>query len=141
MSLSKWGIGALWSEGFVIVTVPLLLNVLVSASWTTIRRREHWKSQYFVIFVPLLAFPAIAFIGAIAWRSGVPVPPLFRPEPNVIAAWAVNILDIAAIVIGIVMIFKMKRLRWLSMSIFLFIQWMLQLIGFIVNMPIGGVWL
>jgi hypothetical protein len=141
VALLKWGITFLWGEWFVYVTIALLLNLVISVVWTTTHRSDLWRPRYTVIFLPLLAFPLIALIGAIAWSTGVPVPPLGRPNLNVAASWCVVVLNILAIAVSLLMIFKMKGIRWLSLSVFLFIQWMLQGIDLIVAMPIGGVWL
>ncbi|MGB7622123.1 MAG: hypothetical protein WBN92_07210 [Terriglobia bacterium] len=141
VTLSRWGIGFLFAEWFVYVTVPLLINLAVSSAWTWTRRPQHWKHWYIAMFFPLVAYPVIAFVGATAWFSSVPVPPLNRPSPNVIAGWCVLILNVLSFAFGIFMICKMKGLRWLSISMFLMIQWMLQGINFTVSMPIGGVWL
>ena len=140
-SLSQWGIGVPWSEPFIYVTIPLLLNLVLSAVWTKIRGTQNLKREHFFVFLPLLAYPAIAIVGAHAWMSGVPIGPLGRPNSNVIASWFVLTLNVLSMAFGIFMIVKMKGVRWLSVSVFFFIQWMLQGIDLMVSMPIGGVWM
>ncbi len=140
LTLSKWGMQALWGEWFVYVTIPLLMNLVISAYWMMTRRQHSWRREYFIVFLPLLAYPAIAFVGAIAWESGIPVPPFNHPAPNVATSWSVLILNVASIIVGILMVFRMKSIRWFSVSISLSIQWILQGINLIVSMPIGGVW-
>ena len=66
---------------------------------------------------------------------------LNRPAPNEAATWAVLILNLMSIALGIVMNFRMRRWRWFSASVFLFTQWMLQGMNLVAIMPIGGVWL
>ena len=136
-----WGLQFLWTWWFLCISIVLFLNLAIASAWTMSRRSVYWEHRYWVVFLPLLAYPAIAFAGAIAWNTGVPVPPLDRPAPNAIAEWCVLILNIVSVGFGIILIFKMRHLRWFSVSVFLFIQWVLTGINFMVAMPIGGVWL
>jgi hypothetical protein len=140
-TLAKWGMRWLCDVPFVYVTIPVAANLVAATVWSKRRHLPIRSCRNLLVFAPILTYPLIALAGGIAWFSGVPVPPLERPPRNQLASDLVEVLNIMGLVVGVLMIVKMKGMRWYSASAFACVQWVLAGINFMAAMPIAGVWL
>src|SRR5260221_14365517 len=122
------------------ITMTLLLILLLSVALSITRVKEVWKQSFFGVFSQFLFFPLIAAIGVIWWNDSGPAPPKNVP-PAPIAEYLLLFFQLASLVIGGYFVYRMKRLRFLSISIFILNQWLLFHIGFVVGMAITSVWL
>ena len=141
VKLSQWSLEFLWTAPFSFVTAALILNIVASVLWTLKRGRVFMSVRLLILFLPLAAFPIIASAGSIAWAAGVPASSGEGMTPHAIAGWSVDLANLVAVVLGLILLVRLKAGIWLPVSILLFIEWMLLGVSINASMPIGGVWL
>lgn len=132
--LTKWGIEFLWTEPFYFVSGILLLNLIISLYLSKPWIQARWKPWYYNMLLVFLCFPALAFIGALGWVNNR------VDEVNIVSQSAVTIINLSSFLLGIFFVYKMRGLRWLSISILLVNQWFLVGINWVTTMAITGVW-
>jgi hypothetical protein len=96
-----------------------------------------WRSSYWLIFTQLLFFPAIVAVGVLfPGVSGWPY-----PKENPMGKRLLDALFYLSLATSALWLYRMKGLRWLSVSLLALQQVILVGAGFIAGMSISGDWL
>lgn len=136
--LGKQGAQVLYVWPFSLVGYLLAANVLLALVIQRPFSHEKWKRHYWLVFSNLLFLPVILAIATVAWNDTSPVA---RPEPNVIAEWANNAIDLISLAVPIISVYYMKGSRWFAIAVSLLQIWFLLIASFIAGMAISGDWL
>jgi hypothetical protein len=133
--LSKWSFEFLWVEGFIYVTILLLINILLAVVIKKPFESGKWRTLYWGILLQFLFYPAIVIVGVLGWVEGRAL------EINPVSEYSQVLFNLFSLGTGIFYVVKMKGLRWFALSVFLFCQWMLLGCNWVTSMAITGVWM
>ena len=120
------------------VTMVLVANLLAALFVAKSRLRQKWQPSYWMLFLQLLCIPIMCAIGTVYWTSPIPFP---RATPNKTGEWLVDASLGIFLFIGAYYAWRMKHLRWLSISISLFLEWFALGFAFVAGMAVTGQWL
>jgi hypothetical protein len=123
---------------FVWVTAALVADLLAALFISKSRVRQEWQSSYWMLFLQLLCIPIMCAIGTVYWTSPIPFP---RATPNKIGVRLVDASLCLFLFIGVYYAWRMKHLRWLSISISLLLEWIAMGFAFVAAMAVTGQWL
>jgi hypothetical protein len=139
------GFQALFHTSLRVLTIPpvMLLEAICVVSVVSAFVRQQpfrsgkWRSSYWLIFTQLLFFPAIVAVGVLF--PAVSLRPY--PKENPTGHWLLDGLFYLSLATSAFWLYRMKGLRWLSLSLLALQQVILFGAGFIVGMSVSGDWL
>jgi hypothetical protein len=135
--LFLWSVQTLGLPPMILIEAACIVSVVAAFIRQRPFRTGLWRPTYWLIFTQLLFFPATVAIGVLFPAvSGRPY-----PKENPTGHWLLNGLFYLSLMTSALWVYRMRGLRWLSVSLLVLQQVILVGSGFIAGMSVSGDWL
>jgi len=132
------GLGFLYVWPLLLVTLALVANLVAALIFRWPFQNGLWKKDYWLAFLNFLLIPATTAIGVL---GSIDPSPVAHAKPSESLVWTNNGLFIVSVALGILWVYRMKRLRWFAFGFMLIQLWILAAVGFVAGMALSGDWL